>query len=657
MKKLFAALFLSVSAAACATSGLAVIEKFQEYTPQRYPDAVALVLENRVQATVDEGGEGMVTEAFTRVKILDKKATDCSSGSSSCRLERAVCYNESWDTVELVEGRTIAPDGTVLELKKDDVQDMTFTTWAIPDQDQRCYVYRVKGATPGAIFEEHYRIRSKKIVGVGGTMIQDRDPVLYAEYTLSTPADYRYKYKLKNTAGLKIETAEKTEGKRKVLTLTARELPALVMEDGMVAPDDVLAQVKIANEYVSAFAEYPSCRKITSWEDMGRCWNEMIKSRQEVTPAIRQVVDQIAKEAHTETEKVKAIWKFMNDKVRYVGFERGLAGFIPLSAEVVCTKQYGDCKAVAGLIAVLGRALGLRADPILIGTRPQLGQLDTDLPGPFHFNHSIARVEADGKVYWLDATNRTSSFDTTLYPNQGVHVVIGDPDRPRLEYIPVQPPEQSTSTTQAVFTPGPDGEMRLELVRTSTGNSANSLRGTSFAYNAKQWQDWIESQIASSYSQAVVEEQSYQGKENNEEPFVIKLKARIPHALQSTGTGLSFQVKELFPSGSFQYFELPKRNYPLDMGYLWVRQSRFEVQIPEGMEATGLPRNIEYEDEFVKLERLSQIEGDRVVIIMSWSNKAFQIPPEKYLEARKSFHKVLDATSSVILFEPPKKKK
>lgn len=647
-------LTLLALAGGCATSGKALIEQYQDVTPSRFAGAVAVVLENRAQAKVDDQGESMYRDVFTRIKLLDRKALDCGPDAPNCRLERAVCYNETWDDVEFIHVRTITPAGEVLELEKDDMSNRTYTSWAIPDQDQRCFVYRVKGAAPGAIIEEHYRIRSSKILGVGGFWFQDRDPVIEAVYTVDTPADYAYKWKVENTD---IKPEEHRQGNRLVRVWRARDVPALVLEKGMVAPDDVVAQVKLANSKIAAFGDYPLCQKIETWEDMGRCWVQMLKSRQEVTPAIRDVVKKIAAENKTETDKVRAVWKYMNEHVRYVGLERGLAGFIPLSAGVVCSKKYGDCKAVAGLITVLCRALGLRADPILIGTRPQLGDLDVDLPGPFHFNHSIARVEADGKVYWLDATGRYDSFDNTQYRNQGVHVVVGNPEKPYLDVIPVQPPEQNSSQTKAVFSFAGEGKMKLELQRVTTGNDASMLRSRSYAYNAKQWRDWIENYIAESYPQARVTKQGYRGKEDNNEPFQIDMEAELPQALQPAGKGVSFQVKELFPSSVFDYFTLPKRRYPLDLGYLWVRQSRFEVQIPPGMDVAGLPRNQQYSDEFVELERLSQIEGDRVVTRLVWKNKQLIIPADKYPQARTSFRKVLDATSFVVMFEPAKKKK
>ncbi len=74
------------------------------------------------------------------------------------------------------------------------------------------------------------------------------------------------------------------------------------------------------------------------------------------------------------------------------------------------------------------------------------------------------------------------------------------------------------------------------------------------------------------------------------------------------------------------------------------------------MEPAGLPKNITVDNEYVKYERLSQIENDRVVTEVTGKMKMLLIPPEKYPEARKVFQKFWDDSFYVLIFEPIKKK-
>jgi hypothetical protein len=207
-----------------------------------------------------------------------------------------------------------------------------------------------------------------------------------------------------------------------------------------------------------------------------------------------------------------------------------------------------------------------------------------------------------------------------------------------------------------VFTPGGDGNMTATFNYTSTGNVAGYFRYVSHELLGEKWSRWIENWTAQSYPQVTVVEQSFSGKEDNDAPFVIKIKAQIKRVLQSAGRGVSFEVKPFFNRSLISNFQLPKRRYTLDLLYLSTSKSRYEVVIPEGMKLAGLPKNTAFEDDFVAMERLSQIENDRVVTQTTAKIKVVQIPPEKYAQARESFQKLYDASTYVLVFEPEKKK-
>ena len=646
---------------ACATTDKALIEQYASVTPTRFEGAVAVVLSEKEVAKVGDEGKDLVVETFRRIKLMNRKALDCGENASNCRLIGRACYSEVFDKIEMVEARLITPEGKVFEVPRDEMTDQTTTNPMVPSHAGRCLIWRYKGATPGSIIEEKSRIRTKSIVGIGGMMFQGWDPVLEASYTLDAPADYEYKWKVYNTD---IQPAEVKKGNRIQRTWTAKQLPAFKYEAGMVAVRSQLARLFIVNPRVQAFideAKDEETKKrcyVKTWEDLGECWHGLIEEKQKPTPAVMDVVKEIAATAKTETEKLKAVWKYMNENVRYVGLERGLAGFIPLSAQVVCNKKYGDCKAVAGLISVICRELGMKADPILIGIRPLLGDIDKDMPGPFQFNHSIARVEADGKVYWMDATYRDVAFDITPAADQGVHVIVARPGAPFMDFIPIQGPETNRVELLAVFEPKADGGMNMKADIKTTGNVAARYRSAANNMNPEKWSQAVERLLLHDYPKAAMKKQEIRGQKENNAPLELSIQAELARALQPAGRGVSFEVKSLFPTRFLEdYFKLPKRKYSVDLNRLESRQARFEVKFPEGMVPAGLPKNLMFEDEWVKVERLTQIEDDKVVSIYNWSYKQLEIPADQYQKARESFRKAMGAGNFVLIFEPPEKKK
>ena len=103
--------------AGCAVSGRAIVEQYKEVNETRFEGAVAVVLQEREVASVDDQGEGIVVEGFRRIKLLRQAALDCKDADNpNCRLTRQICYQETWDKVTSIEARTITPDGTVAEV-------------------------------------------------------------------------------------------------------------------------------------------------------------------------------------------------------------------------------------------------------------------------------------------------------------------------------------------------------------------------------------------------------------------------------------------------------------------------------------------------------------------------------------------------------------
>jgi len=663
--RLWTLLALAGLASGCAASGKALIVQYKDVTPTRFEGAVAVVLEEREKNSVSEDGREVVSETFRRTKLLDRKALDCETGAPNCRLQVGTGYEPGFGDVELMEVRTITPEGEIIELKNDDFKDVAPGGNSLfPDEMGRILSARVKGAVPGAIIEEHYRYRDTKNQGIGQYRFQGEDPVLFSSITIDAPESYTYKWK---TYNIDIQPTESKKAGRVIRTWTARDVPPLIKECvdtycyDMWAADDLVAKIRLGSDRNYGYEDVSPNTDVSTWEKMAQFDADLFKygKRQEVTPFLKKVAEKLVEGTKTETDKMRALWKYMYENIRYVARRSSKKdrGILPLSADFVCKNKYGDCKAHAGLIAVLGREMGLKADPISIGPRQTWGSVEMEVPC-HQWSHSIARVEADGKVYWLDADNRYNDYKTTFWLEQGVNVLVARPGAGFMDFIPIQPPEANQSTMKTVFTPTADGEMLVEVDRSTTGNFAGDLRERAYRYTDDEWhKNIVEYNLRGAYPQASILQESYSGKEDNDKPFEIKLKAKIPRALQPTGRGVSFEVKELFQSSVLGYFELPKRRYPMDLGFLWKRQNRYEVKIPNGSLVTGLPRNVEFEDEFLKLERLAQIENDHVVAIYSLVVKKFKIEAKDYQKARKAFRKALDASSFVLIFEPEKKKK
>ncbi len=150
-----------------------------------------------------------------------------------------------------------------------------------------------------------------------------------------------------------------------------------------------------------------------------------------------------------DIEKVKSIFYWVQDNIRYIAFEDGLAGFIPANAQDVFKTKYGDCKGMANLMTEMLKLAGLEAYMTWIGTRHL--PYDYSLPSLCVDNHCISTVIIGGKEYYLDATEKFIPFGDYAWRIQGKEVLIGKGDKYDVKKVPVMDKDKSRIFTQTNF--------------------------------------------------------------------------------------------------------------------------------------------------------------------------------------------------------------
>lgn len=94
---------------------------------------------------------------------------------------------------------------------------------------------------------------------------------------------------------------------------------------------------------------------------------------------------------------------FVQNEIRYMGFEMGAGSHRPSPPGEVLRRRYGDCKDKTRLLCALLERLGIRAAPVLVHS--QLRQAIAErLPSPLVFDHVVVALWIGDKVYQVDPT-------------------------------------------------------------------------------------------------------------------------------------------------------------------------------------------------------------------------------------------------------------
>ncbi|WP_130284774.1 DUF3857 domain-containing protein [Aquimarina brevivitae] len=121
---------------------------------------------------------------------------------------------------------------------------------------------------------------------------------------------------------------------------------------------------------------------------------------------------------------------FIQDDIRYLGFEGGLNSHIPTTPNNVLDQRYGDCKAKSFLLAETLKIFNIEAYPILVHSYNGKN-IKEELPSPNAFNHCIVHVVKDNSEYFIDPTisHQGGSIENLHTPDYKIGLLLNHEKR------------------------------------------------------------------------------------------------------------------------------------------------------------------------------------------------------------------------------------
>lgn len=142
---------------------------------------------------------------------------------------------------------------------------------------------------------------------------------------------------------------------------------------------------------------------------------------------LRNVALDLTAGEETMAEKITKLSRFVQDEVRYLGFENGINAFKPHSSVGVYENRYGDCKDKSLLLVGLLQGIGVSAAPMLVNTNLR-GALKEEEVSPYLFNHCVVMAKYKDDSVFIDPTlsNIGNQYRNMTFPTYGKGLLITD---------------------------------------------------------------------------------------------------------------------------------------------------------------------------------------------------------------------------------------
>ncbi len=339
-----------------------------------------------------------------------------------------------------------------------------------------------RSATSGDIFYDDSRVKFFNIIipkmGMGA-MVEVEKKINDAKYLtrvlfhssyhvtekiirFKVPSYIQLDFREMNFKGYTVTKSVETEGKKTVYTFSMKDLPPLKNEENALPVSytfpHIIVLVKSFDEDGKKQNGFESAADLYNWYEYlyTKCINQ--------TSTLKSKVDELVRGKTTDLEKVKSLFYWVQDNIRYIAFEDGYAGFVPQTVQEVFKNKYGDCKGMANLLTEMLKTAGFDAHMTWIGTKHI--PYTYAIPSLCVDNHCISTLFLDGKTYFLDATEKYVPLGEYAYRIQGKEALVGKGTDHQILKVPVAEMDQNKIITQASLTLNDNilkGHMKLTI--------------------------------------------------------------------------------------------------------------------------------------------------------------------------------------------------
>jgi transglutaminase-like putative cysteine protease len=426
------------------------------------PNAPAVVLFDKGTFRMETVGKlsDSVFTVRTRIKILTEEGE--KHGEISV-------FHSNFRRLKYLRGRTVLPDGRVLELSDDD----KFERRSSLRHGFNVTVAAFPGVEPGAILDYEYELVYQSIFRLRPWHFQARIPTLHSEITYVVPEHIGFRPWVEVRAWMDDMPAIPEE---------PFSFPfADLSNQFMILPNAYVFGNRLVDLNTSWERVCDDIQTTDYYDHQKRAGNAKQKARELAAAAGGDRRDQTA-----------AVYRFVRDQIQRVPL---IGIFVRRGASVdsVLSEGRGDEADQALVLQSMLASLKIPADLVWVADRSG-GRIDMSTPNPGWFDWMIVRAQIGGETVFLDPTDRRLGFGALPPGLEGTEALLYHPRKPEVIRLPVTPFDANRRHARVEL--ALDGEGRLTGTGTLelTGHHAwaNMRRESDTETVSDFWQEWLE---------------------------------------------------------------------------------------------------------------------------------------------------------------------
>jgi hypothetical protein len=534
-------------------------------------DAEAIFWEVRLSDDVEGGGPRTVLRHYIRIKVFTERGRESQSKID-------IPFLSNWK-IQDIAARTIKPDGSIVELKKDDVLERTIEK--ANGRKIKAKSFAMPGVEPGAIIEYRWKeVRNDQVANYIRLYFQRDVPVQLVKYyikPLSLPG-FEYGMRVQTFNGEPSPFVKEKDGFYSVSmskVVAFHEEPRMPPEDA-VRPWMLLFYSKETNLEVEKF-----------WQDYGKRTYEANKSRMKVSDEVKTAAAAAIAGASTPEEKLEKLFEFCRSKIKNVNDDAsGLTSEDRAklkenkSPADTLKRGMGTGTDIDMLFASLAIASGFDARVVRLSDRSDTF-FDKGFPDDYFIQAYDIAVKVGDQWRFYDPASTYVPLGMLRWQEEAQQALLSDPKQSIWLRTPLSPPEKSKVKRTAKLTLSDDGTLEGDAKIEYYGHMGVFRKEWDDEDSPAQREETLRDTVKKQMSTAEVSAIKVENVTDPLKPYVYNYHIRVPGYAQRTGKRLFLQP-EFFQHGIAPLFSGSNRRYPVYFSYPWSEEDQVTIELPVG---------------------------------------------------------------------------
>lgn len=383
---------------------------------------------------------------------------------------------------------------------------------------------------------------------------------------------------------------KKTETDKSV-TYTAQNLTAKKYEE--LSPDFEYLFPKVMFGLTSFSLEGVN-GTATSWREMGKWFYDQILSGTSDLPLeTKEKIKQLVGNESDPLKKAAIVYKFVQEKTRYVSIQEGIGGWKPMTAKEVDKLGYGDCKALTNYTKTLLDEVGVKSYYARLYGDTGKKEIHTDIVS-FQSNHVILAIPDKSDYVWLECTSQINPFGFQGDFTDDRNAFVIKPEGGEIVKTKTYTEAESLRTIKATYSVSEEGKLTGKVTMLSKGIQYDNSFGKERLSKEDQVKRYKE-EFSNINNLSVKKIQLVNNKQKVE--FTEDLELEAESYAQNSAGKLMFALNA-FDQMSYVPKKYKTREFPFEIIRGYTDEDETEISIPEGYIFEAKPNNAELKSEF-----------------------------------------------------------